>query len=137
MKISKLLLFFPFMAIGLASFTDTANPAHLVLKKSAIPIKDTLKTDSETGLIVDEKLKMIKAHCTGCHSTKLIQQHRFTREGWVGKIRWMQKNHNLWDLGESEKVVLDYLEEYYSPESAANKIPTRRTPLQPIQWYKL
>ncbi len=137
MKISKLVFVFPCMAIVLASFTDAVKPDNLPFKKMDIQVNDTLKMDAETGLIIDEKLEMVKAHCTGCHSTKLIQQHRFTREGWIGKIRWMQTNHNLWDLGESEKVVLDYLEKYYSPESAANKIPARRTSLQPVQWYKL
>lgn len=132
MKISKLVVVFPCMAIVLASFTDTAPSGN-----TGSQLKDTLQTDAETGLIIDEKLKIVKAHCTGCHSTKLIQQHRFTREGWVGKIRWMQKNHNLWDLGESEKVVLDYLEKYYSPESTANKMPARRTALPPVEWYRL
>lgn len=66
-----------------------------------------------------------------------IQQHRFSREGWEGKIRWIQKNHNLWDLGASEKPVLDYLEKYYSAESVSNKLMPRRAPLKNIEWYKL
>jgi hypothetical protein len=100
-------------------------------------LSDTLKLDSETGLIQDDRLILIKANCTACHSTKLIQQHRFSREGWLGKIRWMQKNHNLWDLGESEKAVLDYLAQYYSAESSGNKVQPRRMPLKDIHWYKL
>lgn len=98
---------------------------------------DTLKLDPETGLIIDERLALVKANCTGCHSPKLIRQHRFTREGWVGKIRWMQQYHNLWKLGESEKPILDYLEQHYSPESTANQVPARRSPLHNIEWYKL
>jgi hypothetical protein len=137
MKIIKLLFIFLILVITLASFTDTAQLDYLYLKKRDTLITDTLKIDAQTGLIEDANLNLIKANCTGCHSTKLIVQHRFTREGWIGKIRWMQKNHNLWDLGESEKVVLDYLEKYYSPESEVNKIPSRRPILKDIQWYKL
>jgi hypothetical protein len=137
MKIIKLLFIFLILVITLASFTDTAQLDYLYLKKRDTLITDTLKIDAQTGLIEDANLNLIKANCTGCHSTKLIVQHRFTREGWIGKIRWMQKNHNLWDLGESEKVVLDYLEKYYSPESEVNKIPSRRPLLKDIQWYKL
>jgi hypothetical protein len=137
MKIIKLLFIFLILVITLASFTDTAQLDYLHLKKRDTLITDTLKIDAQTGLIEDANLNLIKANCTGCHSTKLIVQHRFTREGWIGKIRWMQKNHNLWDLGESEKVVLDYLEKYYSPESEVNKIPSRRPLLKDIQWYKL
>lgn len=135
MKIIKLFYVFAILGIMLAGF-KTAKPVQS-LQKTSILVADTLKIDAQTGLIEDANLKLIKANCTSCHSTKLIQQHRFTREGWVGKIRWMQKNHNLWDLGESEKVVLDYLEKYYSPQSSANQLPTRRPLLKNIQWYKL
>lgn len=94
---------------------------------------DTTKTDPETGLIVDENLYMVKAQCTNCHSTKLITAHRFTRDGWKQKIRWMQANHNLWELGDAEKPVLDYLEKNYSPTASV----ARRAPLKGIKWYKL
>lgn len=73
-------------------------------------LADTLKKDPETGLVVDENLYMVKAQCTSCHSPKLIIANRFTRDGWKQKIRWMQANHNLWELGDAEKPVLDYLE---------------------------
>jgi hypothetical protein len=94
---------------------------------------DTLKKDTETGLLVDENLYMVKAQCTSCHSSKLIIANHFTRDGWKQKIRWMQANHNLWDLGETEKQVLDYLEKHYAPSAAV----ARRQPLKDIKWYKL
>lgn len=96
-------------------------------------LTDTTKTDPETGLIVDENLYMVKAQCTNCHSTKLIIANRFTRDGWKQKIRWMQANHNLWELGDAEKPVLDYLEKNYSPTASV----ARRAPLKDIKWYKL
>ncbi|WP_090334683.1 hypothetical protein [Dyadobacter koreensis] len=94
---------------------------------------DTTKLDKETGLVVDENLYMVKAQCTGCHSTKLISANHFTRDGWKQKIRWMQANHNLWDLGETEKQVLDYLEKNYAPQ----QMVSRRAPLKDIKWYDL
>ncbi|WP_254412027.1 hypothetical protein [Dyadobacter diqingensis] len=94
---------------------------------------DTTKMDPETGLIVDENLYMVKAQCTGCHSTKLISANHFTRDGWKQKIRWMQANHNLWELGETEKQVLDYLEKNYAPV----QVVSRRAPLKDIKWYDL
>jgi hypothetical protein len=103
---------------------------HVPLQES---LADTLKKDAETGLVVDENLYMIKAQCTGCHSTKLISANHFTRDGWKQKIRWMQAKHNLWELGDTEKQVLDYLEKYYGP----TQVTARRAPLKNIQWYKL
>ena len=94
---------------------------------------DTTKKDAETGLIVDENLYMVKAQCTSCHSSKLIIANRFTRDGWKQKIRWMQANHNLWQLGDAEKPVLDYLEKNYSPTASL----ARRAPLKDIKTYKL
>jgi hypothetical protein len=96
-------------------------------------LADTLKKDPETGLVMDENLYMVKAQCTSCHSSKLIIANRFTRDGWKQKIRWMQANHNLWELGDTEKQVLDYLEKHYAPTQAS----ARRAPLKDVKWYKL
>jgi len=119
-------------AILMSSFVDK-NAARNLAPTSAIALSDTLKKDTETGMIVDKDLYMVKAQCTSCHSSKLIVQNRFTRDGWKQKIRWMQAKHNLWDLGETEKQVLDYLEKYYAPTATL----ARRQPLKDIKWYKL
>jgi len=119
-------------AILMSSFVDK-NAARNLAPTSAISLNDTLKKDTETGMIVDKDLYMVKAQCTSCHSSKLILQNRFTRDGWKQKIRWMQAKHNLWDLGETEKQVLDYLEKYYAPTATL----ARRQPLKDIKWYKL
>jgi hypothetical protein len=99
-------------------------------------VADTVKIDAETGLANDPNLMMVKSQCLACHSSKLILQHRFTRTGWQERIRWMQKYHKLWELGESEKVVLDYLEKHYGPQTAVH-VQSRRAPLKDIKWYKL
>ena len=119
-------------AILMSSFVDK-NAARNLAPTSAIALSDTLKKDTETGMIVDKDLYMVKAQCTSCHSSKLIVQNRFTRDGWKQKIRWMQANHNLWELGDTEKQVLDYLEKNYAPQ----QMVSRRAPLKDIKWYDL
>ncbi|MCE7041932.1 hypothetical protein [Dyadobacter sp. CY312] len=121
---------------GLAIVTSISFNSKEIQHKAATTSfvsSDTLKKDPETGLIVDKDLYMVKAQCTSCHSSKLIIANHFTRDGWKQKIRWMQANHNLWELGETEKQVLDYLEKYYAPTQTY----ARRQPLKDIQWYKL
>lgn len=141
MKIINIYLFVGTIMMFFLAFKQSEesniNTANLALQSQHQSLSDSLTIDSETGLVNDANLIMVKAQCTACHNTQLIQQHRFTREGWKDKIRWMQKNHKLWDLGESEKVVLDYLEKYYSPKMASQKIQNRRELLKTIQWYKL
>ncbi|CAG5070457.1 hypothetical protein DYBT9623_03003 [Dyadobacter sp. CECT 9623] len=129
----KLLLIF-LTSIGIFLFSFTPNVNELSPERSfAVMQSDTLKKDKETGLVTDENLYLVKAQCTNCHNSKLILNNRFTRDGWKQKIRWMQQNHNLWDLGETEKPVLDYLEKHYGPTIAS----TRRAPLKNVKWYKL
>ncbi|GAB3705424.1 hypothetical protein GCM10027592_37890 [Spirosoma flavus] len=134
MKVITLSFFIGLVSIAMLSFRTT-SPRQLSV--SANVAMDTVKNDPESGLALDASLTMVKAQCTACHSSKLILQHRFTRAGWLERIRWMQKYHKLWDLGESEKVVLDYLEKHYGPQSAQVTISPRRAPLKDIQWYKL
>jgi hypothetical protein len=123
------------LLIGFAAMSGTfykkevsGNSVHIATAPA-----DTIKKDAETGLIIDPNLYMVKAQCTSCHSSKLIIQNRFTRDGWRQKIRWMQANHNLWELGETEKQVLDYLEKNYAPSATVS----RRAPLKDIKWYNL
>ena len=94
---------------------------------------DTDSTDAETGLALDPNLMLVKAHCTGCHSPKFITNTRLKRDEWQERIRWMQRNHKLWDLGEAEKTVLDYLEKHYSPSKTAY---SRREALRNVKWYR-
>jgi cytochrome c5 len=89
--------------------------------------------DVQTGLLAGEGLQIVRASCTSCHSSALILQNRFTREGWHEKIVWMQETQGLWDLGENESVILDYLAAHYSPE----EIKGRRRPLENIEWFRL
>lgn len=89
--------------------------------------------DVETGLLAGEGLELVKANCTACHSSALILQNRFTREGWHEKIVWMQETQGLWNLGNNESIILDYLAANYAPEAPKG----RRVPLTGIEWYEL
>ena len=93
----------------------------------------TIVLDAATGLIVAEGLDLVTAHCTGCHSSKLITQFHTDRQGWLEKVRLMQQKHKLWDLGEAEPVILDYLAKNYPPTEKVN----RRAALKNVDWYKL
>ena len=42
------------------------------------------------------------------------------------------KTQKLWDLGENEILILDYLEKNYAPKEQG-----RRAPLKDIDWYEL
>ena len=108
---------------------------NLSSKRSFAGMKadSTVKIDKTTGLIVDKGLDMVAAHCTGCHSSKLITQFHTDRAGWLEKIRWMQQKQKLWQLGDAEPVILDYLAKNYPATEAVN----RRAALKGIEWYKL
>lgn len=84
------------------------------------------KTDPDTGLVIDQGYELVKGQCTVCHSARLITQSGKTREGWVESIRWMQRNHKLWDLGPAEPDILAYLEQHYGLPKGR---PLRRQPL--------
>lgn len=115
------------LLLSAATQTQTTRPTKVVLQDSVIQL------DPATGLKIAPGLDMVRAQCTGCHSSRLIIQYRATREGWKERIRWMQQKQNLWDLGEAEPVILDYLAKNYGPEPKE----LRRESLQPVQWYKL
>ncbi|MEQ9442967.1 MAG: hypothetical protein RIG62_28275 [Cyclobacteriaceae bacterium] len=89
--------------------------------------------DVQTGLLAGDGLQVVKSTCTACHSSALILQNRFTREGWHQTIVWMQETQGLWDLGENEAIILDYLAANYAPEAPTG----RRIPLNGIEWYEL
>ena len=85
-----------------------------------------------TGFVVDQGYDLVIANCTGCHSSQLVVQNRASREGWKNMIVWMQSTQNLWDLGEQEEEILNYLAKHYAPTEQG-----RRKPLVGVEWYVL
>jgi len=85
-----------------------------------------------TGLKEGEGLMAVVAHCTVCHSAQLIIQNRMNKERWNATIRWMQETQNLWELGEQQEVIVNYLVKNYPIYRKG-----RRENLQNIEWYEL
>ena len=88
--------------------------------------------DIASGLIAEGDYLIVKAHCTACHSGKLVTQNRATRAGWEEMIRWMQKTQKLWELSDHEDKILDYLAKHYPPEDVG-----RRKALVVDEWYEI
>ncbi len=103
--------------------------ANIVLKELA----DSIKIDSATNLKIDTGYELVTAHCTGCHSSKLVIQYGGSRQDWLNKIRWMQQKQKLWQLGEAEPIILTYLAKNYPVKERID----RRANLKNIDWYKL
>ena len=74
-----------------------------------------------TGFKDDEGLQTVIVSCTPCHSAKLVTQNRANKEGWISIIRWMQETQNLWDLGNNEDVIVNYLAKNYAPEEKGRR----------------
>ena len=111
---------------------ETSN--NLVLKESVVNDSERVENGIHlaSGFKADENLGLVINNCTACHSSKLIIQNRATKEGWLAMIRWMQETQNLWNLGENEKPILEYLSKNYAPQNKG-----RRAPLENIEWYEL
>lgn len=85
-----------------------------------------------TGLIEAKGLMSVVNNCTNCHSAKLVTQNRMNRERWTSTIRWMQETQNLWDLGDQEEIIINYLITNYPALKKG-----RRSLLTEIEWYEL
>lgn len=85
-----------------------------------------------TGFIDAPGLMETVNNCTTCHSAKLVIQNRMSAERWHATIRWMQETQNLWDLGNNEDIIVNYLATNYPPNEKG-----RRQVLSNIEWYQL
>lgn len=110
-----------------------ANSKEEVVAQEDVPVdvEWTSEKLEEVGLVEGEGLQLVLANCTNCHSAKLVTQNRFTREGWIQVIRWMQETQGFWDLGPNEDPIVDYLSTHFAPEAKG-----RRKPLE-VEWYSL
>lgn len=85
-----------------------------------------------TGLIDAAGLMEVVNNCTNCHSAKLVTQNRMNAERWNTTIKWMQETQNLWDLGDNQEIIVNYLVTNYPPIAKG-----RRMILTDIDWYEL
>ncbi len=120
-----------FRGEDIADQDRTADPGY-----TAVPADDPDRIENgvhvRTGLIAAEGLKETVNNCTSCHSADLIIQNRLDRDGWIANIRWMQETQNLWDLGDNEEIIVNYLVRNYPVEEKG-----RRENLKDVDWYVL
>ena len=80
--------------------------------------------DEATGLRVAPGWELVRAHCGGCHSHKLVTNQRADRQTWLDIIRWMQATQNLWQFdAATENSILDYLAANYPPQPNRRRAP--------------
>ena len=85
-----------------------------------------------TGLKEGVGLMETVNNCTNCHSAKLVTQNRMDATRWAATIDWMQETQNLWDLGQNEEIIINYLVTNYPVKKKG-----RRASLENIEWYEL
>lgn len=88
----------------------------------------------ETGLIYAEGFDLVRGTCTACHSAKLVTQNRATKEGWIQMIRWMQETQGLWELGDNESTIINYLATNYGPQEVGRRA---NLDVEALEWYVL
>lgn len=108
---------------GLAGCTPAAELQLAAVTEQ--PAATTLEQVSDSPTM-DRGAELVEAHCSACHSLSMIAQNRMSRENWKSTIRWMQEKQGLWDLGDSERIILDYLERNHG----VVEVPWRRKPLE-------
>ena len=91
-----------------------AEPAAVVAAEPAL--------DPVSGLRMTGDWELVRATCSGCHSTRLITNQRGSAEQWVAMIRWMQEKQNLWEFAPSvEERIVNYLAENYPPGASQRR----------------
>lgn len=104
-------------------------PLFLALSLSvaaADPSVARTPSNDEPPATLAEGAELVEANCSACHSLALVAQNRMSRDNWRETIRWMQQKQGLWELGDAEPIILDYLEHEYG----VVEVPWRRKPLE-------
>jgi hypothetical protein len=94
----------------------------------------TVQIDPVTGFKMNGDWELVRAHCSGCHSSRLVTQQRGTAQQWLAMIRWMQRKQNLWQFDPTtENRIITYLSENYPPDEARRRaaIPHELMPPNP------
>lgn len=140
-KLKKLLLFFVGAIIAFSAFlilmvyapgpfTGPYETDTVIIDLDDNAIVDGIHV--RTGLKKDTGLMKVVQNCTNCHSSKLLIQNRMNYDSWKATIKWMQETQNLWDLGNNEAIIINYLVRNYPVTKKG-----RRQKLKNIEWYRL
>ena len=96
----------------------------LLLLSGANAHAQTATVDEQSGLAVAPGWELVRAHCSVCHSLKLVTMQRADRQTWIDTIRWMQATQNLWQFdAATETAILDYLAAQYPPQPNRRRAP--------------
>jgi hypothetical protein len=129
------LLFIIYMVYNPDVFSSKNNvpePEYVVVPEEDEYDKIENGIHVRTGLVEAVGLTEVVNNCTNCHSAKLVTQNRMNKERWIATIRWMQETQNLWDLGNNEDIIVNYLVTNYPPTKKGS-----REILSNIEWYEL
>ncbi|MCY3859488.1 MAG: cytochrome C [Gammaproteobacteria bacterium] len=107
-----------FICLALIASSDRAED-------QSIPIDPVLVEDSEGTWL------LVRAHCTSCHSSQILKNLRLSRDAWQDVIKRMQAEEGLWDLGDDESRILEYLATNFGPRTDSVQRRGRRAPLAP------
>ncbi|MFT5166742.1 MAG: hypothetical protein ACI8P3_001974 [Saprospiraceae bacterium] len=113
---------------------QSTNTSLIVTNSEEDPDKIENGIHVQTGLIYATGFDQVRAHCTVCHSAKLVTQNRATKEGWEQMIQWMQATQGLWDLGANQDRIIDYLATNYAPEQKGRR---ENLNIEEVEWYIL
>ncbi|MXW06907.1 MAG: hypothetical protein F4X56_09250 [Gammaproteobacteria bacterium] len=124
---------------AIASRYTLASVLFLGLAVFCLANEEAVEIDPKSGLRIDAdgNWKLIKASCSVCHSERLLTQQQLDRENWSKSIKRMQTQENLWDLGDNEGKVLDYLSTYYGTSSKPKNQRVRRAQLKLVEFTPL
>ena len=121
------------IAIGSVYFFEKTDADLVEIDNSIIdPEKIENGVHLRTGFIDAIGMQETITNCTSCHSAQLVIQNRMNKERWQTTIKWMQETQNLWELGDNEDIIIDYLVKNYPPSSKG-----RREALTNVEWYEL
>lgn len=133
-KTTILLSLIMFVACSEKPATEVAPAAATAPaeKPSAVVSEAAVQIDPTTGFRMSGDWQLVRAHCTGCHSPRLITQQRGTAEQWLAMIRWMQKKQNLWQFdADTENRIIAYLSDNYPPDAARRRAAIPRDLMPP------
>ena len=120
------------IAIGSIYFFGTADTELVSIDQEKDSKEIVNGVHLKTGFVEAPGMQETITNCTSCHSSQLVIQNRMNAQNWKATIDWMQETQNLWDLGDNEAVIIDYLVKNYPPSSKG-----RRAGLTNVRWYEL
>lgn len=99
-----------------------ALPVLLVMFAGSVAAAQ--EVDEATGLYIAPGWELVRVHCGGCHTHKIVTSQRADRQTWLDVIRWMQATQNLWQFdAATEAAILDYLAANYPPQPNRRRAP--------------